>query len=91
MAVSYGCDAVGRLAERTEMAQGETHTDGFVYDPAGRLTDVYRDGALAAHYEVDENGNRLSRTMASGSVAGTYDAQDRLLSYGGVTYAYQES
>ena len=89
--VTYVRDAVGRLAERTEMALGEAHTEGYLYDLAGRLTDVYRDGGLAAHYEVDENGNRLSRTTASGSVAGAYDEQDRLLSYSGVTYAYQDS
>ena len=89
--VTYVRDAVGRLVERTETFLVETHSDGFVYDLAGRLTDVYRDGALTAHYEVDENGNRLSRTTAGGSVVGAYDDQDRLLSYGGVTYAYQDS
>jgi YD repeat-containing protein len=89
--VTYARDALERIAERTESVLGETHTDGYFHDLAGRLTDVYRDGALAAHYEYDENGNRLSRTTVSGSVVGTYDEQDRLLSYGVVTYVYGDS
>jgi RHS repeat-associated protein len=67
------------------------HTNVYVYDTARRLVDVYRDGALAAHYDHDANGNRLSRTTPSGAVTGSYDDQDRLLSYGGITYAYQDS
>jgi RHS repeat-associated protein len=44
---------------------------------------------LAAHYEYDANGNRLSVTHpGTGTVAGTYDAQDRLTTYGAVTYSY---
>ena len=62
----------------------------YGYDPAGRLTDVTTDGILAAHYDYDGNGNRLSvMRPASGTVSGTYDAQDRLTSYGAVTYTYR--
>src|SRR5690606_28921640 len=46
------------------------------------------DGVLAAHYDYDANGNREGRTTASGTISGAYDDQDRLLSYGAVTYAY---
>jgi YD repeat-containing protein len=91
LSVTYARDALNRISERTETIDGETHTDGYTYDLAGRLTDVHRDGVLATHYEYDENGNRLSRTTASESLAGTYDDQDRLLSYGGVNYAYKDS
>ena len=84
-------DALGRIIARIETIQGETHTDGYVYDAAGRLTDVYRDGLLAAHHELDDNGNRLSRTTPGGAVAGSYDDQDRLTAYGGMTYAYLDS
>jgi RHS repeat-associated protein len=91
LSVTYARDALGRISERTETIDGETHTDGYTYDPTGRLTDVYRDGVLVTHYEYDENGNRLSRTTASESLAGAYDDQDRLLSYGGVNYAYKDS
>jgi RHS repeat-associated protein len=91
LSVTYARDTLGRISERTETIDGETHTDGYSYDPAGRLTDVYHDGVLATHYEYDENGNRLRRTTPSESVAGTYDDQDRLLSYGVVAYAYKDS
>jgi YD repeat-containing protein len=91
LSVTYERDALGRISERTATIDGETHTDGYVYDPAGRLTDLYRDGVLVTHYEYDENGNRLSRTTASEAVAGTYDDQDRLSLYGSVTYAYKDS
>ncbi|WP_438031826.1 RHS repeat domain-containing protein [Sorangium sp. So ce204] len=91
LVVEYERDALGRIRERTETIQGETRVEGFEYDPAGRLVDVFRDGALMAHYDLDANGNRLSRTTAAESEAGTYDDQDRLLTYGTKTYAYKDS
>ncbi|WP_437669669.1 RHS repeat domain-containing protein [Sorangium sp. So ce131] len=84
-------DALGRIVERTETIQGETRVNRFGYDPASRLTDVFEGGVLAAHYDLDENGNRLGRTTATASEVGAYDDQDRLLSYGTKTYAYQDS
>jgi len=91
LSTTYVRDALGRIIARTETIQGETHTDGYVYDAAGRLTDVYRDGLLAAHHELDDNGNRLSRTTPGGTASGSYDDQDRLTAYGGMTYAYLDS
>ncbi|MDD5309983.1 MAG: hypothetical protein PHU25_21915, partial [Deltaproteobacteria bacterium] len=90
--VSYTRDAMGRIDSQTESVQGVSKTYGYFYDQTGRLTDVTEDGTLAAHYEYDDNGNRLSRTDSrSGTAvetAGTYDAQDRMTSYGDATYAY---
>ncbi|WP_437613827.1 DNRLRE domain-containing protein [Sorangium sp. So ce834] len=85
-AVSYTPDALGRIDQRTETILGETHSYDYDYDPAGRLTDVVRDGVLAAHYDYDANGNRLTRTSPAGTEGGTYDDQDRLLTYGTKTY-----
>jgi hypothetical protein len=39
-------------------------------------------------FGFDSNGNRLSRVTPEGSVSGTYDAQDRMLSYGPCTWSY---
>jgi RHS repeat-associated protein len=40
-------------------------------------------------YAYDANGNRLARTPSGGSTeTGTYDAQDRLLTYDGAVYTY---
>jgi RHS repeat-associated protein len=65
-----------------------TTTYGYSYDDAGRLTTVTRDGSPIATYRYDANGNRLSKTTPTGTETATYDAQDRLLSYGGTTYTW---
>ena len=51
------------------------------YDEAGRLWQVYVNGAPtpAAEYHYDANGNRDD---------GTYDAQDRQLTHGAFTFTY---
>ncbi|KYF54601.1 hypothetical protein BE04_15585 [Sorangium cellulosum] len=84
--VTYVRDALGRIEGKTEVIRGVTHTYAYVYDLAGRLSDVHRDGVLATHYDYDSNGNRLARTSSSGTEGGTYDGQDRLVSYGSRTY-----
>ena len=58
-------------------------------DGDGRLREVKRDGAVVALYDYDANGNRLQFTGTGGAAASaTYDAQDRMTSYGGASYAY---
>ena len=87
--INYTRDTLGRIIQKVETIGGVTTTTVYGYDQSGRLTDVTQDGTLTARYEYDGNGNRLSVTgSASGMVAGTYDAQDRLTSYGAVTYTY---
>jgi len=88
--VSYVRDTPGRIQEKTETIAGETHTEAYVFDLAGRLTDVYRDGLLAARYEHDENGNRVGKETPAAVVSGSVDAQDRLLSYGALSFTYQD-
>src|SRR5262249_39408390 len=47
------------------------------------------DGASAAHYDYDDNGNRLTVRRAFGPIEeSTYDAQDRMLSAGANLYTY---
>ena len=82
-------DKLGRILTKTETVNGETHTYSYVYDPnTDELTDVYRNGALVSHYDYDDNGNRVGYTGADGTFNGTYDDQDRMLSYGENTYQY---
>jgi RHS repeat-associated protein len=76
-------DALGRITETTETAGGVTAVYGYVYDIAGRLTDVLKDGVLVVRYTYDANGNRL---IADDGVTGTYDDQDRLVAHGAVSY-----
>jgi hypothetical protein len=86
----YGIrDMLGRIVTKTETVNGETHTYSYVYDlNTDELTDVYKDGVLVSHYDYDANGNRVRYTGTDGTFNGTYDDQDRLLSYGGNTYQY---
>jgi len=67
---------------------GVTTIHEFGYDLAGRLVQAKDNGVVVRTYGYDDNGNRLSLTTPSGTTAGTYDAQDRLLSYGDFTFAY---
>ena len=86
--VAYVRDALGRIETKTETIQGTTTVWVYSYDSAGRLWQVMKDGVLGATYLYDTNGNRTSVTMASGTQAATYDAQDRLLTYGNWSYTY---
>lgn len=83
-------DALGRLTRSTETIFGETHVQEYAYDLVGRLQEVRRDGQVVASLEYDANGNRLrvTRPSPSGDVTGTYDEQDRLLTFGAATYTY---
>ncbi len=85
---SYTRDSLGRISTKTETIQGTTTTYGYTYDTAGRLTEVTHNGNTIATYAYDSNGNRLSKTAPGGTFTGSYDAQDRLLTYNGTTYAY---
>jgi RHS repeat-associated protein len=85
---SYVRDSLSRIEELTEIIQGDTNVAEFIYDDAGRLETVTRNGQLTASYEYDANGNRLELTTQGGTVTGSYDDQDRLTSYGTATYSY---
>jgi RHS repeat-associated protein len=85
---AYVRDALGRIEQKTETVQGARTVWNYSYDTAGRLWQVMKDGVLTATYLYDANGNRLSKTTTSGAESGTYDAQDRLLTYGRWAYTY---
>ncbi len=85
---SYLRDSLSRIVELTETVEGVATTIALVYDSAGRLETVRRNGVLTASYRYDGNGNRLDLTTLSGVVSGSYDTQDRLTQYGTTTYTY---
>lgn len=85
---TYARDKLGRITTKVEMIEGVTKTYDYGYDTAGRLDTVTIDGLLEADYDYDLNGNRLSKTTPGGTETGTYDAQDRMLTYGGASYTY---
>ncbi len=85
---SYTRDKLGRIVTKEETIEGVTTTYDYHYDPAGRLDEVKQDGVVTASYGYDLNGNRLAKTTPLGSEAGTYDAQDRMLTYGAASFTY---
>ena len=86
--VKFTRDADGRVTGNTESIAGKTNKYAYTYDAAGRLTGVGINGTNVSSYTYDSNSNRLSATTPSGTLNGTYDAQDRLLTYGNTSYTY---
>ena len=87
-AVTYTRDADGRISGKTETVGGNKNAYVYTFDAAGRLTAVTKNGASFSSYTYDSNSNRLSATTSSGTATGTYDAQDRLLTYGNASFTY---
>jgi RHS repeat-associated protein len=87
-AINYTRDDLGRIIEKNETIDGITDSYVYMYDQAGRLTNVRKDDVQVSQYVYDANGNRLSYTGPGGTISGTYDGQDRLLQYGTTTYSY---
>ncbi|MBQ1782166.1 MAG: hypothetical protein II007_00775 [Gammaproteobacteria bacterium] len=91
LAASYNRDRLGRITSRSLNVLGQSVSDSYHYDAAGRLWQVER-GSTSVSYSYDDNGNRLSKTTVSDGVTTTvsasYDAQDRLLTAGTCSYSY---
>jgi len=87
-AQAYTRDALGRIVEKQETVDGVTTVFEYVYDTAGRLIEVIEDGVTTAQYSYDANSNLISEATPTSTVAATYDAQDRLLTYDANTHTY---
>lgn len=90
-AVSYTRDKLGRITEKVETIGGASTTYAYSYDASGRLVEVRRNGAPGEQYSYDPNSNRLSAIVGGVTSNGVYDAQDRLLTYGGQSFTYLPS
>lgn len=84
----YTYDKAGRIVSKVETVGITINTYDYGYDQAGRLTEVRLNGSVVSSYTYDSNGNRSSHTQGATTTTGTYDDQDRLLTYGGATYTY---
>ncbi len=81
-------DDLGRITQKTETAAGQTHTTVYAYDTQGRLAQVKVDAGVPTTYTYDGNDNRLTVVRGGAPSSASYDAQDRLISYGSAAYAY---
>jgi RHS repeat-associated protein len=83
-------DKFGRIVTKTEAVRGDpSQTTVYGYDARGRLKTVTPESGPVVTYTYDANGNRGTRQLGGVIVeSGSYDDQDRLLSYGNATYEY---
>lgn len=87
-AIEYERDAAGRIISKTETVERQPRTFVYAYDLAGRLSEVRSEGTVSALYEYDANGNRIAHRNPQGERRATYDAQDRLVTYGAARYRH---
>ncbi|MFZ5803639.1 MAG: RHS repeat domain-containing protein [Acidobacteriota bacterium] len=91
--ITYERDSLGRItAKNEERPSGITRFE-YGYEPAGRLVSerkILPDGSsLVTQWSYDGNGNRVMEVRPNGTVVtGTYDDQDRLLTYGDLSFTY---
>jgi len=88
LGLGFERDELGRVEQKLETVSAVTTTYGYGYDALGQLVSVTIDGTLARQYVYDANGNRLSAGAGAVLTSASYDAQDRLLSYGDFEYTY---
>ncbi len=88
---SYLRDKLGRIVTKEETIGGSTEVFEYIYDEAGRLREVSRNGVAISEYAYDANSNRTAHVSASGSITATYDEQDRLLTYGDTSFTYSDN
>jgi len=84
-------DGAGRILEKTETVDGATSIYEYMYDPAGRLRTVTKNGGLVEEYQYDPNGTgtRVYEMNALRGMADRvydYSDEDHLLSAGETSY-----
>jgi RHS repeat-associated protein len=85
----FGRDALGRIASAAETGpNGSTTTSTYAYDSANRLTRIQVDGRVVETETYDAAGNRTAVAYPAGVTAASYDAQDRLVSWGNAEYSW---
>ena len=88
---TYTRDKLGRIETKTETILGTTTSRAYVYDQTGRLEQVKEGETVLEEYTYDTNGNRTSVTKNGKTITATYDAQDRMMTYGDATFTYTDN
>lgn len=82
-------DALGRVQSKTETTLSGTTAWSYLYDTAGRLQAVEKNGQPHRAYTYDQNNNITQVVEPQGPVRhATYDDQDRLTAFAGESFAY---
>jgi len=81
-------DALGRVATLAETIGGVTTNYGYTYDVSGRLTLVTKNSVTDETFTYDNNNNITASTSGASSYTGTYDNQDRVLTFKGYTFGH---
>jgi RHS repeat-associated protein len=89
---SYAYD-LGPVGNRLAVTEHSGRRVEYAYNDIYRLVEesIFEDGVALTDditYAYDSVGNRLTKTNNSGTIAYSYDANDRLLSAGGSTFTY---
>ena len=88
LSFAYQRDELGRITQKTETDGAVTTITDYFYDEVGRLVQVDEGGSTVEAYSYDANGNRLTSTNSAGTFAATFDAQDRIETYGSIEYSF---
>ena len=88
--VTYTRDKLGRITARSETVGTSTTNYTYAYDLEGRLTTATI-GSMVTVYHYDPNGNRTTVTRGATTIHPTHDAQDRLLTYGTLSFEYNNA
>jgi len=81
-------DKVDRVEQSTVTIEGADVVRDYTYDAAGRLQSVTEGGVQLVSCIYDANGNRTSCADSGGTVTGTTDDRDRMLTWGDVSYGW---
>jgi len=71
-----------------ETIGGVTTNYGYTYDVSGRLTLVTKNSVTDETFTYDNNNNITASTSGASSYTGTYDNQDRVLTFKGYTFGH---
>jgi RHS repeat-associated protein len=85
---TYTYDNIGN---RLSMTEADGNVTSYGYDALNRLVNVTYPSGEFTQYEYDAVGNRLSETNSTSGVLYTYDADNRLLTANGISYAYDNN
>ncbi len=82
-------DKLGRISQKLETLEGTPQsTFNYIYDTAGRLTSVQKNGSAVLSQVFDSNSNRTQITENGSTINATYDSKDQILTWGTLQFTH---